>query len=150
MAQSDYQKLTPSQLTRLGYSATSERYIPVGANMAKKNTVSRRAYDDMSDRYKGFGSRAHYEARYSKPRYHYFMSRLAKDQGKRIREIDGPRNKDSILAYKASGLKGRAARNPNGSLAKMLVQLGFRKPEWTFDVGDTPPGMSHPSSVHYG
>jgi len=144
--QSDYRKLTPAQLNRLGYSPTSERYIRSGDTLAKKNTVSRRFYDNLSTKYKAWGGRHKFERRYDIASYRFFVEKDAESMGlgpRQWRKIaDDPRNSDNIAAFKAAMAKkrgGRAARNPNGPLGKFLVRINLRQADWTFDVGDTPP-----------
>jgi hypothetical protein len=143
MAQSDYRKLTKPQLKRLGYSPTSERYIPVGAKLSKGNTISRRAFDNASGKYEAFGGRHNFERRYQVPSWRFFIEKGADELGKDTRRLlNSPTDPLARAAYKAAKAKqrgGRAARNPNGPLAKYLVKIGLRQPDATYDVGDTPP-----------
>lgn len=145
MAQEDYRKLTPAQLKRLGYSPSSERYIRKGSSLAKKNTISRRAFDNESGKYEPWGGRARFERRYKMPSYRYFVEKLGESRGysrKKIRQIlNSPTDRANRAAFRAAQVKkrgGREARDPNGPLAKFLVAIGLRQQGWTFDVGDTP------------
>lgn len=143
MSQSDYKKLTPAQLKRLGFSPTSERYLRKGETLAKKNTISRRGFDNLSDRYEVWGGRAAYERRFDVPSWRYFAEEYARTKKLSRQEIrrmlSDPKSPVAREAYRAARAKKAHRYSPRGDLAKFLVKIGKREPDWSFDVGDTPP-----------
>jgi hypothetical protein len=138
-----YRKATPSELQRLGFSRTSERYFPPGA---RTRTVSRRQYDDARYLDAGWRSRDDYERRFQPG--HANMAGYVRWREAAIAtgaasptQLDRPASEFNrlFLAARADGFdRGRKRRGPRSPIAKLLVYVGLRRPDDEFAVGGSP------------
>lgn len=138
MARAGYRKLTRDELRARGLPEGSERYAVAG----KHGTISRRQYDNLRYEAAGWRNRADYERRYNDPTYAYMAAQAITNKGLSRRAVDAPAGEFAKLALKARAVgygKGRAGRSAKGPMAKLLVYVGLRDPNATYQVGSTPP-----------
>lgn len=138
MAREGYRKLTRGELVERGLSPSSERYVHAG----HRGTLSRRQYDNARYADEGWRNRADYERRYNDPTFAYMAAQAITNKGLSRRAVDAPGGEFAKLALKARAVgwgKGRAGRSAKGPMAKLLVYVGLRDPNATYQVGSTPP-----------
>lgn len=127
---------------------TAGRYRPPTALRAKfkregklrAGTVSRRTYENERVQKAGWRNWSDYQRARKSDDYNRLVNRAIVEQGLTRRDI-GPESEFSQLYLEMEAEKeisGERDLSPEGPLARMLVYVGLRDPEWEWDVGDTP------------
>ena len=128
---------------------TAGRYRPPQALRAKfkregklrAGTVSRRTYENERVQKVGWRNWSDYQRARKSDDYNRLVNRAIVERGETRRDI-GPESEFSQLYLEMEAdqevRQGDRDLSPEGPLAQMLIYVGLRDPEATYDVGDTP------------
>lgn len=99
-------------------------------------TISRRQYENIRAQQQGFSSWSEYQGLRRDQTYMRWLSMHAEKHG--ISEREARRIGSDFNALYTRAADDGWEKDPDGSFADLLVDIGEREDDWEWDVGDTP------------